>query len=49
LHGAFFRDIEEIAVHESWRWLWNGYLKKETKLMISTAQEQTLRTTSVKC
>ena len=45
----FVWDIKEITVEESWRWLWNGYLKKETKGMICAAQEQVLRTNSVKC
>ena len=48
LHGAFVRDGEEIAV-ESWRWLRNGYLKKETEGTICAAQEQALRTNSPKC
>ena len=49
LHGAFVRDIEETAVEESWRWLRNGYLKKGTEGMICAAQEQALRTNSIKC
>ena len=49
MHGAFLSDIEGTAVEESWRWLQNGYLKKETEGMIFAAQEQALRTNSVKC
>ena len=49
LHGAFVKDIEGIAVEESWRWLGNGYFKKGTEGMICVAQEQVLRTNSVKC
>ena len=49
LHGAFVRDIEETAVKESWRRLRNGYLKIETEGMICAAQEQALRTNSIKC
>ena len=45
----FVRDIQETAVEESWKWLRNGYLKKETEGMICAAQEQALRTNSVKC
>ena len=32
----------------SWRWLRNGFLKKETEGLILVAQEQALRTNSVK-
>ena len=42
LLGAFLRDVEGTAVEESWRWLQNGYLKKETEGMICVAQEQAL-------
>ena len=49
LHGAFLRDVEGSAVEESWRWLRNGYLKKETEGMICAAQEQALRTNLIKC
>ena len=31
LHGVFVRDTEEISAEESWKWLRNGYLKKETE------------------
>ena len=48
LHGAFVRDIEETPIEESWRWLRNGYLKKETEGMICAAQEQALRANSIK-
>ena len=48
-HGSFVRDEEVITVEESRRWIRNGYLKIETKRVISVAQEQVLRTSSMKC
>ena len=48
LHGKFYQEVSEIADIESWRWLRNGYLKKETEGMICAAQEQALRTNSIK-
>ena len=48
LHGVFVRDTKEIAPEESWKWLRNGYLKKETERLICAAQEQALRTNPVK-
>ena len=48
LHGKFFKGIEGFADDESWRWLRNGYLKRETEGMICAAQEQALRTNSIK-
>jgi len=38
----------DVAEEESWRWLRNGYLKKETEGLILAAQEQALRTNSIK-
>ena len=49
LHGVFVRDTKEIAGEESWKWLHNGHLKKETEGLICAAQEQALRSNSVKC
>ena len=37
-----------MAGEESWRWLRNGFLKKGTEGLILVAQEQALRTNSVK-
>ncbi|MEM7264392.1 MAG: hypothetical protein AAF370_00395 [Pseudomonadota bacterium] len=48
LHGKFLKDVEEFADNESWRWLRNGYLKRESEGMICAAQEQALRTNSIK-
>ena len=49
LHGRFFEEVKDIADPESWRWLRNGFLKKETEGMVLAAQEQALRTNSIKC
>ena len=48
LHGAFVQQILDEAGEESWRWLRNGFFKKETECLILAAQEQTLRTNSIK-
>ena len=48
LHGAFVQQISDEAGEESWRWLRNGFLKMETEGLILAAQEQTLRTNSIK-
>ena len=43
LHGEFIQQTTYVAGEESWRWLRNGYLKKETEGLILAAQEQALR------
>ena len=48
LHGAFVQQISDEAGEESWRWLRNGFLKKDTEGLILAAQEQALRTSSIK-
>ena len=48
LHGKFFVSVEGFADPESWRWLRQGYLKRETEGMICAAQEQAMRTNSIK-
>ena len=48
LHGEFIQQISNVAGEESWRWLRNGFLKKETEGLILAAQEQALRTNSIK-
>ena len=48
LHGEFVRQTADVAGEDSWRWLWNGFLKKETEGLILAAQEQALRTNSIK-
>ena len=47
LHGTFVQQILDEAGEESWRWLRNGFLKKETEGLILAAQEQALRTNSI--
>ena len=48
LYGAFVQQISDEAGEESWRWLRNGFLKKETEGLILADQEQALRTNSIK-
>ena len=48
LQGAFVQQISDEAGEESWRWLRNGFLEKETEGLILAAQEQALRTNSIK-
>ena len=42
------RQTADVAREDSWRWLRNGFLKKETEGLILAAQEQALRTNSIK-
>ena len=37
VHGEFVRQTSEVAGDESWRWLRNGFLKKETEGLILAA------------
>ena len=48
LHGQHFRQTKEFSDTESWRWLREGELKKETEGLIMAAQTQSLRTNAVK-
>ena len=48
LHCGFVQQISDEAGEESWRWLRNGFLRKETKGFILAAQEQALRANSIK-
>ena len=48
LNGAFVQQISTEAGEESWRSLRNGFLKKEMENLILAAQEQALRTNSIK-
>ena len=48
LHGQHFRQTIEFSDAESWRWLREGELKKETEGLIMAAQTQSLRTNVVK-
>ena len=49
LHGAFVQQISHEPGEEAWRWLRNGFLIKETEGLILAAQQQALRTNSIKC
>ena len=47
-HGQFFRATEEDRDERTWHWLRKGKLKKETEGLITAAQDQALRTNSIK-
>ena len=42
------RQTADVVREDSWRWLRNGFLKKETEGFILAAQNQALRTNSIK-
>ena len=48
LHGQFFRQTREIYDPESWGWLRDGELKKETEGLMMAAQTQSLRTNTIR-
>ena len=48
LHGQFIRETEKVADKQSWNWLKQGELKRETESLIFAAQEQALRTNAIK-
>ena len=43
LHGAFVQQISDEAGEESWRWLRNGFLKKETQMFHSCCSETSFK------
>ena len=47
LHGEFVRQSADAAREDSWKWHRNGFLK-ETEELTLAAQEQALRTNSIK-
>ena len=47
-HDQYFVAIDDVRGSESWEWLKRSDLKKETEGMIMTAQEQALRTRSIR-
>ena len=42
LHGQFFRQADEVASDNTWVWLQQGHLKKETEGLLMAAQSQSL-------
>ena len=48
LHGQFFNKIEEVVGEEKWLWLRDRSIKRETKSLIMAAQEQAIRTNTIK-
>ena len=49
LHGQYLKDIEgKVDCDNTWNWLTNGELKKETEGFIIAAQDQALRTNAIK-
>ena len=48
LHGQFVKETECQNESKKWEWLSKGELKRETESLIYAAQEQAIRTNSVK-
>ena len=48
LHGAFFQDVRDIADDRSWQWLRGGYLSKGFEAYVCAAQEQAIRTRTIR-
>ena len=48
LHSQFFKATTNVREHRTWSWLCRGQLKKETEGLITAAQDQALRTNSIK-
>ena len=44
----YFRQTKEVRSEQSWVWLQNGDLKRETESLIVAAQNQSVRTNLVK-
>ena len=50
MHGQFERETAQVRDKEAtFRWLRYSHLKRETEALIMAAQEQSLRTRSIKC
>ena len=47
-HGQYPRQTKDVISKESWKWLREGNIKRETESLIFAAQEQALRTNQVK-
>ena len=48
LHGQNPRQTKDIVSKESWKWLKEGSIKRETESLIFAAQEQALRANQIK-
>ena len=48
LHDQFIRDTDGIADVKSWNWQWNDNLKRKTESLITSAQDQCIRTNNIK-
>ena len=48
LHGQCLRKTKEVGSEQSWVWLQNGDLKRETEILKVVAQSQSIRTNLVK-
>ena len=48
LHGQYLRQTKKVRSDQSWAWLQNGDLKRETESLIVTAQNQSITTNLVK-
>ena len=48
LHCQYLRQTKDVRSEQSWVWLQNGDLKRETERQIVAAQNQSIRTNLVK-
>ena len=48
LQGQFFNQIEDVTGEETWLWLREGSIKRETESLIMATQEQAIRTNTIK-
>ena len=48
LHRQYVRGTEEVRDLRTWDWLKRGILKKETEGLLTTAQDQALRTNYIR-
>ena len=48
LHGQYLRQTKEVRSDQSWAWLQNEDLKRETESLIVAAQNQSIKTNLVK-
>jgi len=48
LHGQFLRQTQQVADLKSWAWPTSGNLKRETEGLLMVAQDQALRTNTIR-